>query len=97
MKKFSSRNMVSFVCDHVSKNERPILLVAHEDGDWQFLCGVGDDDFESPDSLHVVGVGHLIDRDPSINLCADLPNGYEAERSEINEPWVRTKIDGEAH
>jgi hypothetical protein len=38
----------------------------------------------------VVGIGHLIDEDPSLHACSDLPNGHEAERLSIGSPWLRS-------
>lgn len=85
-------NMGVFVCSHVYKNTRPILLVVHEDGEWQCLCGEGDHASEG----HVVGIGHLVERDNSLNELADLPDGWEAEREAQTEPWLRTKCNPDA-
>ena len=76
----------AYVCSHVFCNERPILLVSHEDGDWQFLCGVSD----HADDGHVIGVGHLLERDSSLLELVDLPINWEAERIDVNMPWLRT-------
>jgi hypothetical protein len=62
------------------------LFVAGDDGEWQFTCGAADHD---PDDSHVVCLGHLIDQDPSLSECADLPEGFETERSAVGEPWIR--------
>jgi len=67
--------------------------VAHEDGDWSFQCGATD---HGSKDYHVVGVGHLIDRDPSLNQCANLPDGFEAERGAVGEEWIRSPIDATA-
>ena len=53
--------MAVFICSHMFENTRPVLYVSKEGGDWQFLCGQTDHGEENP---HVVGIGHLIDRDP---------------------------------
>ena len=90
MSQFAPPNLRSYICSHVFNYERPILLVVHEDGDWSFMCGGTD---HGPDDCHVVGVGHLIDRDASLNQCADLPNGFEAERAGPNDGWVQSPID----
>lgn len=81
-------DMGVFVCPHIFKDIRPILFVVHEDSDWQFLCGKSDHD----DSGHLVGIGHLVERDPSLDTLNDLPDGWEAERASLEEVWVRTKI-----
>ena len=85
---FAPRNLAAFVCSHVFRRERPVLLVSHGDGDWQFLCGGSD----HGDDAHVVGVGHLIDNDPSLNECADLPVDAFAEREAVGKPWTREKL-----
>ncbi len=90
---FAPHNLTSYVCSHVFEGTRPILLVVREDGDWMFMCGDTD---HGPDDCHVVGVGHLIDRDPTLEECADIPNGYEAERSAVGEPWLRSQSDTRA-
>ena len=60
------------------------------DGDWQFLCGDGD---HSDSNAHLVGVGHLTDRDPTLNELVDLQPDYEAERGSVNDPWVISECD----
>lgn len=89
MAEFTPRNLACFICSHVFDKTRPILLVVHEDGDWQFMCGAAD---HAGNDGHLVGAGHLIDRDPSLNECADLPNGFVAERSAVGESWHRSEI-----
>jgi len=89
MTSFAQRNLAAYVCNHVFEDTRPILLVVHEEGDWMFLCGDSDHDLGD---CRVVGVGHLVDRDPSLDVCADLPKGFEAERSAVGELWLRCRI-----
>lgn len=86
--KFKS-NLGVFVCPHIFKDTRPILLVIHEDGDWQCLCGLSDHD----DIGHLVGIGHLVERDSSLDDLSDLPDGWEAERRSLEAIWVRRKCD----
>ncbi len=88
---FAPSNLKSYVCSHVFNMERPVLLVVHEDGDWMFMCGKTD--HGGSEDCRVVGVGHLVDRDPSINRCADLPDGFEAERNAVGGHWSRKRID----
>ena len=85
---FAPRSLGVFVCSHVFQRARPVLLVSHDDGDWQFLCGGAD----HVDDCHLVGVGHLIDNDKSLNECADLPVEWAAEREGVGAPWVRAKL-----
>lgn len=88
--KFDDSHLAVFICSHVFKNERDVNLVSHEeDGDWQLMCGMAD---HGPKDGHVVGIGHLIERDHSLQEMADLPAGWEAERQEIGKPWLRNKI-----
>jgi hypothetical protein len=67
---FEPRNLKAYVCWHVFRRERAILLVVHEDRDWMFMCGAAG---HGPKECHVVGVGHLTDDDPALHACADLP------------------------
>jgi hypothetical protein len=84
-------DLKSYVCTHVFEGTRPVLLVSHEvDCAWCFLCGAMHAD--SADAYRVVGAGHLFGDDPTLHECADLPHGYEAERADVGEPWIRTKV-----
>ena len=80
----------AFICSHIFQDIRPILLVAHEDGDWMFLCG-DEHDFEA-DLPHVVGLNHLLERDQSLKLILDLSDGQEAERDSVSDPWRRRTL-----
>jgi hypothetical protein len=80
----------AYICSHVFHASRPVLLVVREDGDWSLLCG-DTHDFEGH-LPKVVGIGHLLDRDPSINEVLDLPDGHEAERAAVGAPWQRRRI-----
>lgn len=75
-----------FVCSHVFNDSRPVLLVAKDGGDVMYLCGGAHGD-EEP--YQVVGAGHILSRDPTINDVMDLSEGWEAERSRVGAPWVR--------
>ena len=75
-----------FLCPHVFRKERPILEVIRDpDGDWQFFCG-GEHDFEK-ERPHTVGIGHLIEDDPSIQDLAAMEKGTYAERDAIGLKW----------
>jgi hypothetical protein len=80
----------SYLCLHVFKNERPVLLVDRRDGSWCFLCG--DVHKLVASNFRVVGIGHLFDRDPTLLSLLDLPAEWEAERKSIEEDWVRTPV-----
>lgn len=71
----------------ITHDSRPILRVVHdEDGDWQFLDG-GD---VSDEDAAIVSLKNLVDRDPSLKALADLPAGWTAERSAIDQAWQRS-------
>ena len=84
--RFSPENLGVIVCGCVFRNEKPVLYVSHADKDWQFLCG---DEHESIEGACVVGVGHLTERDPSLNQIADLPLGWDADRNSVVSGWRR--------
>ena len=92
---FSPTNLGVIVCSHVLEASRPVLLVAHDADGWNFACGRRD--HGGADDFHVVGVGHLVSRDTSVNDCADLPVGYIAERASETSAWLRREdFDDEA-
>jgi hypothetical protein len=75
-----------FLCPHVFRKEKSILEVIRDpDGHWQFFCG-GIHDFEN-EGPHVVGIGHLIEEDPSIQDLAIMEKGTYAERNAVGEKW----------
>jgi hypothetical protein len=78
------------VCNHVFAGSSPVLLVVRdEENSWQFLCGgnlVGD-------ACHVVGVGHLLEKDASLGSMASLSVGSYAERHAISESWSYGRLD----
>lgn len=91
MKRIQPDNLGAYVCPHVFEDTRPILFVCRADGDWQFLCGGGDHD----DDAHLVGVGHLTARDPTLNELADLKPDWAAERRTAADQWVYSECESE--
>ena len=85
MKRIEPSDLGVVVCPHVFREERPILYVFRSEKRWQFLCGDVD---HSGSNGHLVGVGHLTDRDPSLNELADLEIGCGAERKGLDDEWV---------
>lgn len=81
--------LVTFTCSHVFEGTRPVLLAVHEHGDWTFTCGCTD---HGTNDSHLVGVDYLVEHDPSLNGCLDLPEGFEAVRSWNGVPWLRGKV-----
>jgi hypothetical protein len=93
MNKFGLDHLPAFICNHIFENTKPILLVCHNaDGDWQFLCGGTHAFGEKP---KVVGIVHLLERDPTLKNLVDMPVDYEAERESIGSKWIITKIPTE--
>ena len=76
-----------YVCLHVFERTRPVLYVTRPEGDWCALCGDGHPSDAS--WYRVVGLGHVVDDDPSIMEVLDLQAEEEAERAEVGQPWVR--------
>lgn len=92
---FPESRLGVFCCGHVFRHERPVRLVDHDEGDWQFLCGEADHEVPThphPD-LHLVCVGALAGHDSTLNDLADLPRGWEAERRDAASPWIRTRFE----
>ena len=77
----------AYVCTHVFAHERPVLLVSRADGAWALVCG--DTHPEDASSYAVVGIGHVIDRDPTLEAVLDLPPAWDAERRFVGGEWVR--------
>jgi hypothetical protein len=67
--------------------EQPIRYVSHDadDGGWQFLDG---GDVHDEDAT-LVGLGTILRFDPIVGELADLPLGWYAWRSTVDEPWQR--------
>lgn len=80
----------TYVCTHVFESSRPVLYVTRPEGDWCALCG--DDHSDDAASYRVVGLGHVVEADPSIQEILDLDAGEEAERPAVGERWVRSRF-----
>jgi hypothetical protein len=86
---FPDQRLGVFSCGHVMRAERPALLVSHDGGDWQFMCG--NDDHDGQREPFHVSIGIIVSRDQTLNDVADLPSGWEAERRAVGMPWIRTR------
>lgn len=84
-------NLKSYVCIHVFEKTEPVRLIARPDGDWCFVCG-GEHD-QDASAYRVVGIGHVLEDDPSLRSEMDLEPGWESERKEPGSPWIRTRSD----
>ena len=80
----------SYVCVHVFERTMPVLYVTRPDGDWCALCGVDHGDDAS--SYRVVGLGHVVEQDPTLSEVLDLAANEEAERVEVGGRWVRSRF-----
>jgi hypothetical protein len=81
----------AYVRRHVFDREAPVLLVSRPDGDWCLLCGGVHTD--EANEYRVVGIGHLLEEDPTLQETLDLEPNWEAERRGVGGTWLRTKID----
>jgi hypothetical protein len=72
-----------------ARRSAPILRVCHDadDGAWQFLHGGP----VSEEDAAVVGLGRMLERDPSLRELADLPEGWIAERADVGSAWMRVR------
>ena len=80
------RDTACITCSHVMSDGAPVLFVTHDadDSGWQFLCD-GEHDIE--DAI-VIGMGSVIDLDPTLNGLHDMPEGYGATRDAFGAPWA---------
>ncbi|CAA0180353.1 hypothetical protein RG384_002140 [Acinetobacter baumannii] len=89
MSKQFQRDFGVYCCPHIFHKEKPVLLVIRdEDEDWQFLCGNDVDD-----ECHYIGVGHLLDRDNSLEVLVNLEKNTGAKRDDTNQAWKYFNLD----
>jgi len=81
-------NIATLTVKQIVRGELPILLVRHDadDGGWQFLTGRN---VHTTDAI-VVALREIVKSDPSIAELADLPEGWQASREFVGDPWKRT-------
>ncbi len=79
-------NCATVVSNSIIEKRKPILYVSHDEDDhgWQFL----DNESEELDDLCIVGLGHILEVDPSMAGLASLEPGGQATRADINSEWV---------
>jgi hypothetical protein len=84
------KNVAVFTTDRILRGETAILRVFHdhEDGAWQFL----DNGELNNENAKIVGLGEIVELDPSLTELADLPLGWYAVRSSVNGSWTKGKI-----
>jgi len=72
----------------IMEHGKPILLVSHDEDDhgWQFLDGSENPD--EADAVHVC-LSHVVETDQTLIELADLPPGWQAWRTSLQDKWVR--------
>ena len=82
-------NAMTITVRQIMHDGDPILYVVHDadDGSWQFLTG---GKFVRGDSL-LVGLERMVQLDATLLELADLPLGWQAERSAKDQPWRRSE------
>lgn len=88
--RWPGRHQKAYACIHVFGGERPALYVTRADGDWSVLCGEPHPD--EPGYYRVVGIGHLVERDARLAEVLDLAPEEEAERTDAESLWVRSRV-----
>ena len=75
-----------YICPHIFKDGDPVLEgIRDPDGDWQLFCGR--ENCAEQSKPHLVGIGHLISNDESINELTCLKPGTYAERESVLQKW----------
>ena len=78
------RNQAVFTTKGLLRSNLPILRVFHdENGDWQFF---GDEE-ATDNNCSVVGLGAVVQYDPSVTEVAWLPTGWCAARDSKDDRW----------
>lgn len=86
------RNLAVFTLWEVLRRERPILHVTHDhDGYWQFLDGFDVNDRKPA----LVALEEIWKRDPSIEQLSEMPRGWQAYRSTVDDDWQASKLPPE--
>ena len=85
------KNVGAITTRQVLREGHPILRVVHysDDNSWAFTCGTTDD----PADGLVVGMGCIVEHDPSLVTIADLPPGWGAWRASPDSDWERYQND----
>jgi hypothetical protein len=80
------RNCAVFTTRQVLDRNQPILHVTHDADDhgWQFLSSDA-----SKEDAKIVALEEIVAIDPSVLELADLPVGWHASRSSVEEAWIR--------
>ena len=84
----------ALTCRHVSDEGAPVLWVARESDasrgeDWSLHCGAAG---HADDEIVVIHLAHLVRGAPSVRALATLLLDWEADRPDVDSPWVSRPI-----
>jgi len=91
MKDASILKMAAIVCRDIAVNGLPIMSAERSqpedeaDSGWQFLCGNGEEDWES---AQVWAIEEVLNRERSLSNFIEFPVGTVLTRSSPNGKWV---------
>src|SRR5690348_5297688 len=85
--RFKEKKHVSVITvKQIIEGNKPVLFVSHDtEGYWQFLPG----EPVSETDARVITLLAMVEHDPTLNGLFDLPEGWEATRSSVNDKWMR--------
>lgn len=86
------KNVAALITKQVIEQGLPILQVMHysDDHSWAFMCGTT----SNPSDTLVVSMEQAVSFDVSLYEIATMPPGCIASRNNVEEGWVREKVDG---
>lgn len=85
-------NTVAYSSAKVVREGAPVLIIYHDhDGEWQFLH----DDVTDEDECLLICMGCAFERTPEIEILANLPAGWRAERSALSCTWISEPYERE--
>ena len=85
------RNVAAITTRQVLNDGFPVLRVVHyeDDHSWAFTCGTTN----KSEDLKIVGMGQIVDMDPTLHSIANLAPGWSAYRESTDAQWIRGKRD----
>jgi len=84
-----ARNVAAVTSVHVTKQNKPILLVSHytDDHSWAFLSG----EPVTVEESQIISMEEIVNIDPTVLEIATLEPGWSAERKEVGKEWSKYK------
>jgi hypothetical protein len=83
-------NLGVLVCRHALRGDAIVFVVHDRSGGWQFLCDRDHSDLDAS-AFAIVGVGHLVERQPELAEFQTLDIGWSADRNRRG-TWVRAPL-----